>query len=132
MCLCCLTKAKTIRKDILPGYNLLKGMIDHPDWPLGYYALQRWNDPDFVFREIPRMDPSHGVSLKKNEKAYKAYLVWAKEVDDMEDTFECSPELGYILYKACLKAGWRPKRDGLRLVYWLRHHMGKKMKRQKI
>ena len=129
MCLCCLTKAKTIRRAILPGYNLLKGMVDHPDWPLGYYALQHWNDPDFVFKEIPRIDPSIGVNIDKNDKAYRAYLIWAKEIEKMEKSFKCDPETGYALYKACLKAGWRPKRDGLRLMFWLRHHMGKKMKR---
>jgi len=129
MCLCCMTKAKTIRKGILPGYNLLKGMVDHPDWPLGYYALQHWNDPDFVFKEIPRIDPSIGVNIDKNDKAYRAYLIWAKETEKMEKSFKCDPETGYALYKACLKAGWRPKRDGLRLMFWLRHHMGKKMKR---
>jgi hypothetical protein len=130
MCLCCETKAKVIRRDILPGYNLLKGMVDHPDWPLGHYALQKFNDPDFIFKEPPRVDPSVGVCLNNNKKAYEAFKIWAAESEHMEESFVCAPEMGYPLYKACLKAGWRPKRDGYRLVYWLRNYMGKKLKRK--
>lgn len=132
MCLCCETKAKTIRRNILPGYNLLKGMVGHPEWPIGYYALQRWDDPDFIFKEKPSIDPSKNWTTEKslkNEKLYAAYLIWAKETEAMEDCFKCSPELGYELYKACLKAGWHPKRDGFRLSFWVRNYMGKKMKK---
>lgn len=133
MCLCCETKAKTIRRDILPGYSLLKGRVDHPDWPLGHYALQHFNDPDFIFKEIPKVNPSIGVSLNNNKKVYEAYMAWSKETENMEKSLDhCGPELGYQLYKACLKAGWCPKRDGFRLSFWVRNYMGKKMKQKKV
>jgi hypothetical protein len=130
MCLCCSTKAKTIRKDVLPGYNLLKGTVGHPEWPLGHYALQRWNDPDFIFKEKPAVNPCAKEKDAENNKKYKAYLIWAVETESMEKCLKNDPEIGYELYRACLKAGWRPKRDGFRLSFWLRDHLGKKMKKR--
>lgn len=130
MCLQCEAKAKIIKRDILPGYSLMISRSNHPDWPVGHYGLVRCNDPDFVFKEKPVADPGKGVNLdlEKNSKIYAAWEIWAAETESMETKFTCSPELGHALYKACLKAGWRPKRDGLRLMYWLRNYMGIKLK----
>jgi len=127
MCLQCLTKARIIKRDILPGYTLMKATVGHKDWGLGWYGLVQRDDPDFVFPLRPLPDPSRGKNLDKDEKAYKSWMLWAKETDWMETFFKCDPETGYALYKACLRAGYRPKRDGFRLVYWLRDYMGRSL-----
>jgi len=127
MCLCCATKAKTIKKNILPGYNLLKGVIDHPDWPKDFYALQQRDDPDFIWEF--KVTPEPKGNFNRNKAAYLRWAKWAKETEVMEKSFQSDPRTGYDLYKASLKAGYRPKRDGFRFVYWLRNHLAQKLKR---
>ena len=119
-----MTKAKTIRRNILPGgYILMKSMVDHPEWPVGYYGLVQCNDPDFVWKEKPLRDPTIGKNLDKDEKAYKASNKYIREIASMEKSFLNTNPRGrdlrtyYLFYKACLRAGYRPHRDGYRVIY---------------
>jgi hypothetical protein len=128
MCLCCSAKAKTIRKDILPGYNLLKGTVNCPEWPRGYYALQKWNDPDFIWKQKVECEPRG--NFDEDPEAFKKWGEWARDAEEMEKSFKTDPQTGYELYKACLRAGYRPKRDGFRILFWLRDHLAKKLKQR--
>lgn len=127
MCECCSAKAKTIKRNILPGYNLLKGMQDCKQWPLGWYGLQKWNGPDFIWKQKVELEPKGSM---KNDAIFKRWENWALESEEMEKNFTCDPQTGYELYKACLKAGYRPKRHGYRFVFWLRNHLAKKLKKE--
>lgn len=141
MCLCCSAKAKTIRRDIIPGYNLLQSTVDVRAgsswyWPLGWYGLQHYNDPDFVFKQKPIPDPlitKEGVWLNADvhSKEADACDAWFKDIiEPFEKKLECCPEIGYRFVKACRKAGYRP-RDG-RLACWLINYMGRKLKGWKV
>jgi len=131
MCLCCSAKAKTIKKDILPGgYSLLKGTVECAEWPRGYYALQVWNDPDFIWKQKVECEPKG--NFDKDDKAFAKWKKWARDTEEMEKNFNTDPQTGHDLYKACLRAGYRPKRDGFRIIFWLRNHLAKKLKQPKI
>lgn len=137
MCLQCLTKAKIIVQDVLPGYGLVKAMVGHDDWPKGFYGLVRCNDPDFIWEGRPLIDPLFNMpgkqinSLQKNSRLLRQNRDFFDLVEKMEPQFEVSPESGYFLYKACKKDGYNEKKHGYRLLCWLVHHMALKMKRRK-
>jgi len=119
MCLCCTVKARIIKRDILPGYNLMISMVGCDDWPKGYYGLQRYNDPDFIWKLKVEIEP---------DRKFRLWQKWADDCTEMEKSFVCDPEIGYYLYKACLKSGYSPKKDGFRWIFWLRNYMAKRLK----
>jgi len=132
MCLCCSAKAKTIKKNILPGYNLLKGTVSVDEWPAGWYALQCYNDPDFIWEPKVWANPINGltgreINENKYPKKWKAWEKWCEDAEKIEASLRTSPETGYFFMKACKKAGYR-KRDG-RLSFWLMDNLAEKLKK---
>lgn len=144
MCMCCSAKARTIKKDVLPGYNLLVAtedvegsqsdrIVKHRDgiglvWPKGWYALQTYNDPDLIWEPKVWPDPLKGLNANTHPKEYKLWEKWAEDVEKMEQALVLPAETGYELVKACYKAGYR-KRNG-RLAYWLFDHIARQLKRK--
>jgi hypothetical protein len=135
MCLCCSAKARTIKRDILPGYDLLKGTVDVKDeWPIGWYALQHYNDPDFIWEPRVWTNPIKGLTdreINKNKypKRWKAWKKWCEDAEKIEASLRtCGPETGYFFMKACKKAGYR-KKDG-RLSFWLMDKLAENLKRK--
>ena len=140
MCLQCETKARTIVKEVLPGYSLMKSMVDHPDWPIGHYGLVRSDDPDFVWEGKPLIDPLFRMTRAQIKKVlgkdrdrfgkiltdYKGFCALASS---MEKKFAVDPYIGYLLVKGCFKVGFRES-DG-RFMFWLCHHMATRMKRKR-
>jgi len=122
MCLQCSTKSYTLKTDIIPGYFLMRGRIHHDDWPKGYYALVRRDDPDYIWENKPIPEP------QKYKGWYSKWKKWAKLAEEFEKCLVSCPELGYDLQKACMRVGYRPKTSG-RLGYWLFNHLGKQLKR---
>lgn len=135
MCLQCMTKARMIVKDVLPGYGLVKATVGHEDWPKGWYGLVRCNNPDYIWEGKPLMDPTFYMTDEQinnlSSKGERADREFFRLVEKMEPQFEESPELGYALYTACKKDGYNEKKHGYRLMPWLVHHMAEKMKRKK-
>lgn len=131
MCLQCLTKARSVKKNVIPGYTLMRSTVDHKDWHAGDYGLVVCNDPDFVFKGKPTPDPSRGKNLDKDKKAFERWKKWSSQVEAVMENFLCPPERGYRLYKACLKTGYRPHRDGYNMLYWLWDYMGRQLKKDR-
>jgi len=135
MCLQCSAKAKTIIKDIIPGYDLMKSTKDCDEWPKGYYGLICNNDPDFIWKDKPILDPTFDIT--ELEKFEDDNIIWKKcdeffeVVESIEPHFECDPLSGYNLIKACKKAGWDEEKHGFRILCWLTHHMATEMKKVK-
>lgn len=146
MCMCCSAKARTIKRDILPGYNLLMATVDvqaspsEPPvltrdgigltWPKGWYALQRWDDPDFIWEHKPIPDPLQNGKLNANThpKEFKAWEKWAHNAEITEKSLTLPAETGYLFVRACKKAGYH-KRNG-RLSFWFVDYIGRQLKRK--
>jgi len=146
MCMCCSAKARTIKKDILPGYDLVIATVDVVaysselsvmtregvglSWPKGWYALQRWNDPDIIFEHKPAPDPLQLGKLSANThpKEFEAWKKWAENAEITEKSLTLPAYVGYLFVRACKKAGYR-NRDG-RLSFWLVDYLGRQLKRK--
>ena len=126
-----------VKKDILPGYFLVKGTVEVKDeWPKGWYGLVQYNDPDFIWEERMTPDPYHGLTGKQinngSKKLHEKYRRWLEMLNSIEDDFcECQvrPWTSYQFVSACMKAGYRPKRDGFNVMYWFVNYVGQKTKR---
>lgn len=137
MCLQCLAKSKMIYENIFPGYFLVKGTVEvKNEWPKGWYGLVQCNDPDFIWEEKITPNPYHGLTGKEINKGSKSlhdkYHRWSKMLDSIKDDFcECQadPMTSYQFVSACMKAGYRPKRDGFNVMHWFVDYVGEKMKR---
>ena len=102
MCLQCVTNAKTISEEFLPGYYLMISKKDHPNWPKGYYGLVICNDPSYVFSQP-----------EKNN---------CNACDKMRDELEeqTTIEGAYDLVRAAKKVGYRPSRHGFLTCFLVR------------
>lgn len=138
MCLQCMTKAKMLIKDVLPGYFLMKATVHHNDWPKGYYALVQCNDPDFIWEGKPLLDPLFNISDKKLDLLSNKNPLWKKSdkffeyIEKIESKFITDPIQGYELIEACIKAGYDMEKHGKRPLCWLSHHMALKLKKIQI
>lgn len=94
MCLQCITEARTVSEDFLPGYFLMVSTKNHPDWEEGKYGLIIMNDPSFVF-SIPEKNNCTACDLLRDE---------LNEYTTVES--------GYDLVRAARKVGYRPDRHG--------------------
>jgi hypothetical protein len=123
-------------KNVLPGYYLKIAVKDHQDWPKGWYGLVQCNDPDFVWKGKPKLDPTFHMSDKEQEALPDDSPIWNdvnkffKFIESIEPNFECDPIMGYQLVEACKKAGYDEKKHGLRVIAWLSHHMAEKIKKR--
>ena len=140
MCLQCLTKAVTVKKDILPGYILKKARLDYvgqgnsPSWLKGQFGLIKMNNPDFVWTN-PGVNPIDGLTDRQinsiEESKWKRAVEWMKKVEIIEKNFKDEPMICYEFIRACKKAGYRPARHGLNAVMWFVNHCAKAAKRRK-
>lgn len=123
-----------VKANVLPGWHLVVGTKSIDGWPKGHYALVRMNDPDFYWEGKPTLRPFHGLTAKQKNNASKALSAldkkWWEWLKKVEDEFYNDPMTCYNLVSACMKAGYRPKRDGYRIVQWLMEHLAKSIKRK--
>jgi len=128
MCLQCLTKAKTIHKNVLPGFSLMQSTVKTDEWPLGWYALVEMNDPSFVFPGPVLPDTTDGLSdeaLNAMDGFPAGYDEFCASADVLGEKLVSDPVSGYRLVRACMEAGYQMT-DG-HIHYWLLHHIATKV-----
>ncbi|GBG14434.1 secretion system protein E [Novimethylophilus kurashikiensis] len=126
MCLQCLTEARVIAADVLPGYSLLQSTADNPDWPKGWFGLVRQNDPDLIFEGPLYADPTAGldddaVEEQVESRDFDEFCVAAGRLHQALSSMGAMP--GYQLVEACRRQGYNMDRDGHEVAYWLMHHL---------
>jgi hypothetical protein len=125
-------------ENILPGYFLVKGTVEVKDeWPKGWYGLVQCNDPDFIWEEKMTPDPLYGMTDEKfndcSEKTWEKSKKWMKILGSIEEDFreyQADPMTSYQFVSACIKAGYKPKRDGFNVMSWFVNYVGQKMKQK--
>lgn len=70
------------------------------------------------------LDPEQGKSDEEIEASGLCEEFWRSLDHDFEPATLSSIEQGYLLYTACLKAGYNPEEDGFRIAAWLSHRIG--------
>ncbi len=97
MCMQCKTRARIVVHDVVPGYNLMKAMVDGDEWKKDQYALVAGNNPSIMFSALlpaPANDKEGDLST---------YIEVAQDVDTQVGWLE--PSELYILARACAKCG---------------------------
>jgi hypothetical protein len=95
--------------EVVPGYYLVRLVnVVAPD-PDEVYLEDMWgltycNDPDFFFHLSP---------CREEDPAYE------EVVEHYGDRLYGDIQPCYRLWKACLQGGYRPKKHGYRLAFWL-------------
>jgi hypothetical protein len=124
MCLQCCTDAVVIKKDILPGYVLVRASKDCDIWKEGQFGLVQENDPDFIW-DNPGPNPLDGMTDNEiNDcppEKWKESVLWMKKVELIEKEFETDPMMGYQFVTACRLAGYDPEKEGYNVVMWFIH-----------
>lgn len=151
MCIQCLTEALVWKKQVLPGYYLMKAQVDYlPVIKKGMYGLIRCNDPDVVWDVEPMIDPLHGMSDEEIEsisedsaewKAHGQFLETAQNfcewfrldydrVGSKYKNWGLDPEVAYNIIHACKIAGYDKDKDGA-FEYWLLNHIARFLELEK-
>lgn len=128
MCMQCMTKSVTLKRNIFPGWALVKARETYEDWPAGAYGLLRCNDPDFIFTVKPTKTPS--IYSKREKYIPKGYWRWYEEADKFNEELKGSIEASHELYVAAVKAGYKGQDKHGFFSYWLRNYIAKKMRRK--
>lgn len=121
MCLQCLSHAKLVKQNVLPGFSLMQATADTPEWPAGHFGLVQVNDPMVVFPGPLLVDPAKGM----DEDELDAMPEWPEGCDEfmdaaqgLEQQLKVNALDGYALVTACTQVGYKPGSDGL-LGFWL-------------
>jgi len=136
MCLTCEVEGKILVTNILPGYFLevatKPGYEDQ--WPQGYLALVRMNDPDYVWPFEPLLDPEYDEDDEKEEEdtpaateKAQAMMRFAVYSESVQDNFVSDPMQAYRFVEACKAAGYDPDRDGYNTVHWFLAYVNRKI-----
>lgn len=127
MCTQCLTEAVVVVDDVLPGMTLMRAVVDHAEWPAGWFGLVKRNDPLVVFPVLVA-DPDFSDEVINAggadvEAALAAYDAAVKSFDEnLKLTFTGFGEL----FMACTQAGYDSKVHGF-AEYWLVNHLARKV-----
>ena len=128
MCLQCVTTAKKLVDNVLPGYSLYQAVDGCQEWPKNWYGLVQRDDPDFIWEDKPIPDPTKGLSdVEINNMDDHAFSLYHRTSEKIEKSFKTDPMTGYNLVKACMSAGYDPDKDGLNVVMWLVGVAGEKL-----
>ena len=127
MCEQCVAKAKMISSNILDGWFLVRATRTGNYMTKGQYGIGRCNNPDFIFDGPIETYPTINMTDKKinrlNKKDLKQWEKFNRWYDQIRDSFDINIETGYEFYKACMKKGYRPKKDGYNVLMWFLSHL---------
>jgi len=135
MCLQCMTDAKVIKEDILPGYSLMQAQKEAEGWPKDWYGLVECNNPTVVFPNIglepdlcDDLSDEEVDALPENSKEWQSSLSLISYARKNLDQFK-KIELkdSWRLVQACIQAGYNPEEDGL-AECWLLNFIAKELK----
>lgn len=139
MCEQCL--AKTVlylgpkKKEVLPGYSLVRATIDGNYMKKDEWGLVRCNDPDVIWSVTPVVDPDDGLSddqigrIENSKEYQKQCLVFDKAFVNLEKALNrMNFDYAIWLGVAMKKSGYNPKKHGYRSSCWLCHHIAKFLK----
>lgn len=132
MCLQCIVESEFLFEP-LPGWYLHVARKENDIWPKGEYGLIRSNDPDFIFKTTPFMDPMSGFTDDEMNNASQELKdqqdEWFKKVGEFAEELVTDPRTGYDLVAAAMVAGYNPDEDG-DFSGWLFNRMGRLMRAQ--
>lgn len=137
MCIQCMANAIILIEDVLPGYFLMVSTTNCEEWPLGHYALVQQNDPDFIWKGKPIIDPLFNWddyeinNLPDNSKEWEKSDEFYKFIESIEPKFITDTMCGFELVQTCIKEGYNIKKHGKRIIAWLMHHIAVKLENNK-
>lgn len=129
MCEQCLI-APLVWRDVLPGWTLVRARRQGNIMEVGHWGLIEMNDPTFIWTGKPRRDPTRGMDEAQEAAYWEAVTqeqldeLSAHESDVREVFSEISPMTGWKLVDACLRAGYKPDRDGA-VELWLEDRLAR-------
>ncbi|WP_157644021.1 hypothetical protein [Burkholderia ubonensis] len=120
-----MTNAIIIKKNVLPGFDLMQSQQDAQGWPKGAYGLVEINDPTVVFPGPLLKDPTAGMS----DDELNALPEMPAGSDEFDQAAEALGEklileavTGHRLVQACIERGYKPTEDGF-LHFWLLQYL---------
>ncbi|KVP39616.1 hypothetical protein WJ87_05120 [Burkholderia ubonensis] len=125
MCLQCMTNAIIIKKNVLPGFDLMQSQQDAKGWPKGAYGLVEINDPTVVFPGPLLNDPTAGMSddeLNALPEMPAEVYAFDQSAEALGEQLILDAVTGHRLVQACIECGYKPKEDGC-LHFWLLHYL---------
>lgn len=131
MCEQCVADTKNYCEPI-PGWLLVRAQKDGNYMKKDDWGLVECNDPTFLFKTTPWIDPVHNWTddqINALQSDDPQYILMDKWLDDMcqfqDELNKCNAgiDAGWRLIEACKKAGYDPSNDGS-CANWLFHHLG--------
>lgn len=127
MCLQCLTNAKTLSRDVVPGFALMQSTKDAARWPLGWFGLVKCNDPLLVFKGPLLQDPCAGYTEDQLDVMLsypEGYDEYVAACEQLGTKLQLPASQGHELVQACIEQGYRAEEHG-HLQWWLLNHLAK-------
>ena len=123
MCLCCSAEAVDVA-EVVKDFFLVRAAVDVDGWKSGQYALVVCNDPSYIFKTPPRLQPVWNDA--DDDKSLDAEDAWLAEatafISDLKQALslnECHNLVG-----ACVVAGYDRAEDG-DVAFWLYDRIAK-------
>ncbi len=112
--------------DVLPGWTLIRARRkDDGEMNVGDWGLVTINDPDFIWKSTPKMDPKFEMTEEEEDKFWDQNPDYDSMLpDDFLDAFDNSSVMtSWELVDAAIKAGYNQEKHGCDVKNWLFHYL---------
>jgi hypothetical protein len=113
---------------VIGNFFLVRATQDGSMMKTGEFGLLRCNDPDFIFKQMPEVDPDPEGEIEDNDHFFE----WMEKAQNFREQLlelDAGLKASYDLVKGCYDAGYKDE-DGC-LEYWLFNYLAQFVKGEK-